>query len=315
MANMARLNKIQRRIVFAAAIILLAVSLFITVAPGLDLPFKVPSWDDIFSAAGMTESDEALQMPFTAHYIDVGQGDCELIKCGGFAMLIDSGESGNAETILSYLEKQGVTALDYIVITHPHSDHMGSMSEIIKRLPPKCIIMPQLSGENIPTTKVYENLLLSIRDSGAQVIAAKAGESYTLGDSEFTVLSPSRQYDDLNNMSVVLHFVYGSSSFLFTGDAETEAEKDILKSGFDMTSDVLKVGHHGSDTSSSEKFIKSVKPLYAVISCGAGNSYNHPHAKIVNRISSLGIEILRTDVSGTIVIGSDGKEYKTLKGA
>ncbi|NMP36903.1 MAG: MBL fold metallo-hydrolase [Clostridiales bacterium] len=314
MLNAGKLNKLQRKIAFAFALALLAVSLFITVAPKLNLPFEVPGWDDIFSASGMTDSSEALSMPFSAHFIDVGQGDCELVICGEKSMLIDAGETGNSENILSYLKSAGVEKLDYIVVTHPHSDHIGSMAEIIGSMPVENVIMPRLSEENIPTTKVYENLLIALKDSGANIIAAECGDEYTLGDAAFTVLSPVKQYEDLNNMSVVLHFTYGGISYIFMGDAETEAEKDIIKSGLELSSDVIKIGHHGSDTSSSEKFLRQVKPRYAVVSCGAGNSYNHPNAKIVNRITSLGVSLFRTDIDGTVIIATDGKSCKTFKG-
>ena len=218
--------------------ILVLVCGFITVAPQLNLPFSVPTWQEIFSSAKLTELSEAAKQPLSVHYIDVGQGDSILIKSEGLNVLIDAGERGNGEQILSYLETQGVKSLDYVIATHPHSDHIGSMAEVLKGIPVANVIMPRLSQKSTPTTKIYENFLQAINDSGAKVIAAAPGQTYEGGRAVMTVLGPCQQEDDLNNMSVVVRLDFGSTSFLFTGDAETPSENAILKKGADVHADV-----------------------------------------------------------------------------
>ncbi len=173
------------------------------------------------------------------------------------------------------------------------------------------VIMPELTQENIPTTRVYENLLSAVSDSGAKSVYAVPGDIYKAGEISFEVFAPLQQYDDLNNMSDVIRLDYGETSFLFDGDASIESEKDMLKSGYDLDADVLKAGHHGSKYSSSAEFLRAVSPELVVISCGKDNSYGHPHEDTLKNIESVGAQVLRTDLAGTIVIGSDGE---TLSG-
>lgn len=249
------------------------------------------------------------------HFIDVGQGDCSLIMWNGTAMLIDSGEKEEAKTVLDYLKKQKVSRLDYIVVTHPHSDHMGSMSEIISSVSVGRVIAPRVSDEMTPTSKTYESFLQSLRDKALKLTAARPGTVYTFENSgedgkkppEFEILAPLDDYSDLNNYSVVLKLTYGSTAYLFTGDAEKKAEKDILKSGADVDADVLKVGHHGSSSSTGENFLEEVSPEICIIQCGAGNTYGHPHKDTVEAIEEAGAEWYSTDRDGTIVVYSDGE--------
>lgn len=279
---------------------------FITAAPRLNLPFAVPTWQEIFSGVQLTELSQAAQQPLSVHYIDVGQGDSILIKAGDFNVLIDAGERGNGDKIVAYLAAQGIQRLDYVIATHPHSDHIGSMAEVLEEIPAEHVILPELSRENTPTTQVYEELLRAVSASGAQTIAAKPGETYAGKQAVLTVLSPWRQDDNLNNMSVVVRLDFGSTSFLFTGDAETPVENDLLERGLDVHADVLKVGHHGSDTSTGTDFLARVQPSFCVISCGKGNDYGHPNEETLEKLEKRGITPFRTDEDGTIVIGSDG---------
>lgn len=250
------------------------------------------------------------------HFIDVGQGDCSLIIWNGSAMLIDSGEKEEAKTVLKYLKKQGVEKLDYIIVTHPHSDHMGSMSEIISAVDVGKVIAPRVSEKLTPTSKTYEDFLLALRNKALKLTAAKPETVYTLGTSEedgksppeFEILAPLEDYDDLNNYSVVLRLTYGSTAYLFTGDAEKKAERDILESGAKLDADVMKLGHHGSSSSTSEKFLEAVSPDYCIIQCGAGNTYGHPHKDTIEAVEEAGAEWYSNDRDGTIVIYSDGKE-------
>lgn len=249
------------------------------------------------------------------HFIDVGQGDCSLIKWEDSAMLIDCGERDQADKVLKYLKKQGVKKLDYIIATHPHSDHIGAMAEIISNVEAGKVIAPKVSSDMTPTTKTYERFLQALRDKGMRLTAAKPKTVYTLGSAaetegkkppSFEILAPNGDYDDLNDYSVVIRLTYGSTSYLFTGDAEKKSETDILSLGEELDSDLLKVGHHGSSTSTSEDFLAEVSPKYCVIQCGVGNSYGHPHAETIEKIGNIGAKWYSTDRDGDIVVYSDG---------
>ncbi len=242
---------------------------------------------------------------FSVHFIDVGQGDCSLIKTDKGNMLIDAGENGNENYVLNYLKKHGVTELEYFVATHPHSDHIGGAAEVLDNIKVKNIIMPNISESNLPNTKTYENMLTSIKESGAKVIAAKPGKTYTFGDVSFTVLAPFEQDENLNNMSVALKLSCGEYSFMFTGDAEKEVEEQILNGGADLSADVFKLAHHGSSTSNTIEFLEAVSPEYAVISCSADNKYGHPHDETIDSLEKLGIDYYSTYKSGNIIFGID----------
>lgn len=253
------------------------------------------------------------------HFIDVGQGDCSLITGNDFAMLIDSGISDNAERILAYLNEIGVSQLDCVVCTHPHSDHIGAMADIIGAYSPGTIILPDIAYDST----AYSKLDAAIAFANVNVIYPTPDSSYRLGENGayFTILGPIDLGDtsdpdfEINNVSVVLKVNHGHNSFLFTGDIEEVAERDLISSGQDITATVLKVPHHGSVTSSSEDFISAVKPKYAVIQCGAENEYGHPHDAVIRRLSRHNADIFRTDLDGTIVATSDGEsiDWFTVK--
>lgn len=281
--------------------VILLSSFFITYARDLNIDF-LPSWRQIHAYLGLQGEQVSLESyPFSVHFIDVGQGDCSLIVSGENAVLIDGGERENSEEILSYIYDLGLKKLDCIVATHPHSDHIGGLIGVLEKFPVEEVLLPRLSESNTPTTRVYEDLLNGILQSGAKVFAAKPGDKYEYGEIKYTVLAPFSQDSNLNNMSVVLRMEYEDTSFLFTGDAESRLEYSVLDSGADIQSDVLKVAHHGSNTSSEQVFLKEVKAKYAVISCGLNNSYGHPHDEVVSRLRSVGSSIYRTDKSGNIV--------------
>lgn len=292
--------------------VIIAVALLITLAPYMNLPFDVPTWSELLSNEGATVGEgDALSQPFTVHMIDVGQGDCILVKSGDHAMLIDAGERGNDQKIIDYLKANSVEKLDYLVATHPHSDHIGSMPKVIEAFEVENIIMPKLPTSMVPTTSIYQKLIKTASASGAKIISAKAGAEYKLGDAKITIVGPVGTPEDLNNSSVVIKVVYGKNSFLFTGDAETESEKKILTSGADIKADVLKLGHHGSSTSTSEEFLKVVSPSLALISCGKDNDYGHPHEETLEKLEKYDIPYERTDFKGTVVVGSDGETLST----
>jgi len=237
-----------------------------------------------------------------AHFIDVGQGDSELLQLpNGQTMLIDAGGD-----VRSYLQTLGIQKIDYLVATHPHADHIAYMEEVITNFNIGAIYMPRVSH----TSKTFENMLLAIQRKGLSIKTAKAGVTIlNEGNLNINIVAPVKDtYDDLNNYSTVIKVVYGSTSMLFTGDAEALSEGQITAN---IDADVLKVGHHGSSTSSSNSFLNRVTPKIAVISCGAGNSYGHPHSETLQKLNSRNVEIYRTDLNGTIVITSDGTNLNT----
>ena len=272
----------------------------------------IPTWDDLYQGAGLSSSVAAVEGDVSVHFIDVGQGDCELIKTQNKAVLIDCGEKEYYSDVIAYIKSQNIEYIDYVVVTHPHSDHAGGMSFILDEFDIGTVIMPKIQESIIPTTSTYIRLLKSIENKSIAVEYADAGKEYTLDDVKMTLLSPVEDYDDLNNYSVAVKFVHGENSFLFTGDIEKEAENDIMEKGFDISADVLKIAHHGSSTSSRKKFINAVSPQYAVIEVGSPNSYNHPHKETVKLLENKDIIIYRTDLYGNIVFVSDGSTLNIL---
>lgn len=244
------------------------------------------------------------------HFIDVGQADSILIMIDSDSMLIDAGNNGDSDLVVDYIKSQGLEDLDYVIGTHPHEDHIGGLDAVINSFEVGKVLMPK----QVSTTKTFEDVLTSIQNKGLKITTPKIGASYNLGGAEWTILAPhEEQYDETNNSSIVIKLEYGNNSFIFTGDAEEASELDILKMG-DLKSDVLKVGHHGSSSSTSLDFLNAVNPNYAVISLGFDNSYGHPHSEVIERLSNKNIEVLRTDELGTIIFTSDGKSLNYKAG-
>ena len=226
-------------------------------------------------------------------------------------MIIDAGNNEDSDLIKSYLLNQGIQQLDVVVGTHPHEDHIGSLDTVIKNFDVKKVYMPKVSH----TTKTFEDVLLAIKDKSLKVSTPIAGETFNLGEAKFTILGPNNsEYKSLNDYSIIIKLEYGNNSFLFTGDAEVKSEKEMLNKGYNLDVDVLKVGHHGSTTSTSDEFLSAVSPKYAVISCEKDNDYGHPHKEIIEKLNKQRIEIYRTDQIGTIVLSSDGENI-TLGGS
>lgn len=244
------------------------------------------------------------------HYIDIGQGDSILITSGDVNMLIDCGEKSESAKLINYLNNCGIQRLDYVIGTHPHSDHMGGMSEIVKTFDIGECIIPELHSSDIPNTVYYEKFLDAIAEKNVKLSYAELGRNINIGSSVGTIIAPhSPDYGNLNNYSVGLFLKHGNNSFIFTGDAEKQAEKEMIDAGVMLDADVYKVGHHGSDTSSSPEFLEAVSPEYAVISCGTGNSYGHPKDITMENLSKYTDKIYRTDLQGTIIFESDGNDY------
>ena len=241
-------------------------------------------------------------------FIDVGQGDSEFIELpNGETLLIDAGTNETGADVVNYIESLGYSSIDYVVGTHPHEDHIGGLDDVIRTFDVESVYMPKVTAD----TKTFEDVLDAVAEKGLSINTAKAGVSIVDGeDLSVKMLAPVLdEYDNTNDYSAVIKVVYGDTSFLFTGDAEEYAE-DLITG--DVDSDVLKVGHHGSSTSTGEAFLERVSPSYAVISCGLGNSYGHPHAETIEKLG--GIPVFRTDEMGTIVATSDGSEisFRTL---
>jgi competence protein ComEC len=239
------------------------------------------------------------------HIIDVGQGDSILILSpDGQAGLIDGGEAGSGA--YAYLRSLGINRLDWIVATHPHDDHIGGLPEVLKNIPTRKVVT---NGEEHTTTS-FERFIDAIAEARAEYVEAKRGDILSLGDLTIDILNPDRlDPRSLNNNSLVLRLVYGRVVFLFTGDAERGAENSMLASGLPLQSTILKAGHHGSRTSSTPDFLAKVRPSLAVYSAGQGNRYGHPHQETLDTFANLGIELMGTDLYGTIVITSDGQTY------
>lgn len=247
----------------------------------------------------------------TVHFLDVGQGDSILIQFpNDSVMLVDAGPDGNGAPVISYLQQQGVNKIDYLVATHPHADHIGGMTAVIKEFEIDKVYMPKVTH----TTKIYEDLLLAIKEKGLKITPAHAGlDILDQNGLQVTFAAPcSSNYDSLNNYSAVVKIQYGSTSFLLTGDAEEISEQEMLDEGMDLQADVLKVGHHGSSSSTTPAFLKSVAPKYAVISAGAENKYGHPHQETLDHLADAGVIVCRTDQDGTIVFVSDGEQVKKI---
>jgi len=250
------------------------------------------------------KAEEKHEENMEVHFIDVGQGDCTLVKCGDFSMLIDAGDDSKGTTIQNYLQKQGIEKLDYLILTHPDADHIGGAPVVITKFEIDTAFISNYEKDN----KTYLKLIQALDDKQVSYSTPEVGDTYTLGSAEFTILAPNGTYDEPNNASIALLLQNGSNRFLFTGDAEEQAEKDIQKYNEDIQADVYQVGHHGAKTSSSEAFLNKVQPEFAVISCAEGNSYGHPHAQTLNTLRSMGVKVFRTDEQGSIVAESDGTE-------
>lgn len=260
---------------------------------------------------GISPTDKTQEL--RVQIIDVGQGDSILVQCGEKSLLVDAGDNGSEQKIMNVLRSRGIQKLDYIVATHPHADHIGAMPEIINEFGASVLIMPKIPANLVPTSATFSAFLDAIENNCDKRVYSSVGHKYSLGTATFEIVAPISQNDeDLNENSVVIMLTYGNNSFLLTGDASEEEEKEIINSQYALDCDVLKVGHHGSSTSSSAMFLQKAKPEICVISCGADNRYGHPHSKTVKRLNNICKRLYRTDVSGDIVFTSDGTILKTF---
>lgn len=250
---------------------------------------------------------------FMIHYIDVGQGDSALVQSNNKNLLIDSGPPESSDFLVKYLKSFGIKKLDFVIATHPHADHIGGMQSILKEFNVSYFCAPKVT-EN---TDIFKNMIKALKEENTSINTLSYSNSHPIDLGENTkveIYSPlNKEYDNINNYSPLLRISYGETSFLFTGDAEAEVEMEVLKLNKDLKSDVLKVGHHGSITSTTDSFIKEVSPSIAIISSSLDNSYGHPSPQILNKLLDNKIKIFRTDEDGTIILSSDGKSIKRHK--
>lgn len=248
--------------------------------------------------------------------IDVGQADGFYLEQNGKTAVIDCGTVSTGKDMVDYLKAQGVTRLDYVIGTHPHEDHMGGMYDIITNFEVGTIVIPKVTKNDI-TSKWYAKLMKEIKDAKHTVDYPEVGEIYTLGDSKMEVLGPKEEpKSNLNNYSIVMKITFGTMDIIMTGDAEKDIEAEIIASGADLDAEILKLGHHGSDTSSSKEFLDAVDPDYALISAKVGNKYEHPTKSVMEDLDNLDIEVYRTDECGTVVltITDNNVEFSTEPG-
>ncbi len=265
--------------------------------------------------AGLASSaSKTVDGDIAVHFIDVQQGDCTLIVADNYTVLIDAGEVSEKSKVITYLRSLDITHLDMVIASHPHSDHIGSLGAVIEEYGTDLLLMPEETEDMTPVTTSYENMITAAEECNAEIKYAKLGDVYTLTeDCTIDILAPVADYDDHNNYSIVCRLNYGETSFLFTGDIENQAERDIVNSGADLSADVIKIAHHGSNTSSLKVFLQNTDPKYAVISVGALNDYGHPHKETLELLNLLGIDVLRTDYHGDIVLSSDGTDITVVK--
>lgn len=247
-------------------------------------------------------TEAAADGELTVWFLDVGQADSALLCSNGEYMLIDGGNVEDGQFLVSFLQKRGVEELDTVVCTHAHEDHVGGLAAVLAVFPTETVYAPTSTY----ASEAFDDFMYYVNQQGLEVTIPAAGDSFSLGDATLTVLGPIQSYADTNNTSLVLRAQLGEIRFLFTGDMETDAETDLLDAGTDLRAEVLKIGHHGSSTSTGYRFLYEVMPRYAVISCGAGNSYGHPHEETLSRLNNEGAALYRTDELGTVCAVTDG---------
>ena len=264
---------------------------------------EVPQISDIPDDTDQQLGEVAYE-PMEVHFIDVGEADSTLIICGEDAMLIDAGTPDMGTAVRLYMKKQNVSRLKYLLLTHSDKDHIGGAASVISNVPIDNLFMCRYEKDN----EVYLNLINEINYKNMTWTTPDVGTELTLGDANITVIAPNREYDNPNDSSIGVIIRHGEDSFIFTGDAETPAEEDIVNNGLDLSADVYKVGHHGSRTASSDAFLDKINPEYAIISCETDNKYGHPHFEVLEKLKNRGIKLYRTDKQGTIIAYSDGKD-------
>ena len=315
----------MKRTLFRCGIALLAiilvVSLVLLLKPGSSSTTTTVTSTTTPAATATTLKNPTSGRMIEVHIIDCGQADAIYIRTEDGCMLIDAGNTGEQSKVTKYLKGQGVTQIDWMVLTHPHADHIGAASAILESYDVERVMLPDAEYNS----SVYSRLLNNLNSSDAEIHIVDvdnhlvldldetnvyhAGDKFTMGELDFTILNPIVGDGNVNNMSVALYMAYGNTTFLFAGDMEGVAENKVMqKFSEQLECDVLKVGHHGSSSSTSQKFLDATNPTYALISCGQGNSYGHPHSATIYRLERNDITTYRTDTDGSIIVFSNGQE-------
>ncbi len=266
------------------------------------------NWKNIFDRAGVSDTTTRnYGAEMSVHFLNVGKADCAYITCDGHNILIDAADKEPTDVVTEYLKRQQVKEIDLVVATHPHRDHIGQMDKIIKEFKIGRFIESKVSKNKVSNNITYENMQKALTERHVKVITVSPGENFEVGNMKVEIFGPIYPHEKENNNSIVLKVTYGLVKFLFMGDAEKAEEEELMKSDTDLKSTVLKVGHHGSNTSSTYKFLGKVNPQYAVISVGPDKS-NLPKEKVINRLKKFCDNIYRTDENGTIIFLTNGKD-------
>ncbi len=271
----------------------------------------LPDWDHLMeeldiARTGATEvPQDVLENGTSVHFIDVGQADSTLILSGGVTCLVDAGDMDSDKNLEGYLEMLDIQSIDYLVMTHPHADHIGSMDDILEDYPVGQVLLPDFELGPPPPSNIINKVLTLIDEKQISTDTMQPGDSWTVGQGTLEVVSGGVETDNYNNLSPVLRFTSPSLSLVLSGDGETEVEQAALATGRDLSADIFQAGHHGSSTSNSLAFLQAIRPSVMVISCGLDNSYGHPHAETLENAAAVGAQVFRTDQQGSIAVYRD----------
>ena len=283
---------------------------------GIDITDLIPDETITITVPETTDNVQDVEGQLTVHMIDVGQADCFLLIQDGVTALVDCGTRSTGKDAVEYIKELGITKLDYVIGTHPHDDHMGGMYDVITNFDVGTVIIPDSRDAEI-TVKWYLKLMTELKTGGYRVDYPEVGDNFELGDATMQVLAAETDVSgNTNNYSIVMKVSFGQMDMIMTGDAETEVEEIILSTGADIDAEILKLGHHGSDTSSSEAFLDAISPEYGLISCKVGNKYEHPIKSTMDKLEAREVEVYRTDECGNVVmtITTDGVTFSCEPG-
>ncbi len=299
---MTKRQNIRRRIFSAVLVLFLAAGAVAACLPG----GAAPVWRRVFTFFGLRDFSACADgVPLSVHVLDVGKADSIVVECGGRFLLVDGGTADRGQEVAAYLRRRGAASLEYVFNTHPDADHIGGLRTVLEEFGVSHYCAPALPEELVPSTGEYRGVQSALREKKLETETVSAGREWRVGALEIRALGPVRPGGSANDNSIVLKLTYGGVRFLLAGDAEREEERDLLSSGQDLSADVLKVAHHGSDTSSTREFLDAVKPRWAAVSVGA-DSGDLPKRAALERLYGAGASVLRTDVSGTLIFMTDG---------
>ncbi|MBQ9964608.1 MAG: MBL fold metallo-hydrolase [Clostridia bacterium] len=298
-------NRRKKLILRVVSIAIAVFCVLVTANDTLHIPF-IPTWQSLYADLGLNHATVP-EGQLTVTVLDVGNADSILLQCNGKSALIDAGENGDDDAVVDALKRAGVETLEYVIATHADADHIGGMDTVIRSFPIQNFLMSFMPEGHTPTTRTYERMLEAMVECDVTPIEAEHNAQYAFGDATITILSGLSDYEDTNDQSVVCLVSHGEMDFLFMGDAGKEVEREILSAHPTLQAEVLKVGHHGSRTSSDGSFVRSISPQIAVITCGFQNAYEHPHTETLQVLERNDVTVYRCDLNGTITLTSDGK--------